>query len=60
MLAARAIRLPDGTHVTVSVGIAAGEPHAVAATLDSADRALLEAKIQGRDRVLTAEQLQPA
>jgi diguanylate cyclase (GGDEF)-like protein len=58
--AARAIALPDGTHVTVSVGIAAGDASAVTDTLSSADRALLEAKTQGRDRVLTAEQLQPA
>ena len=57
---ARAITLPDGAHVTVSVGIAAGDPRAVAETLDSADRARFEAKIQGRDRVFTAEQLQPA
>lgn len=57
---ARGITLPDGAHVTVSVGVAAGDPRAVVETLDCADRALFEAKIQGRDRVLTAEQLQPA
>ena len=58
--ATRAITLPDGAHVTVSVGVAAGDPRAVVETLDSADRALFEAKLQGRDRVLSAEQLQPA
>jgi diguanylate cyclase (GGDEF)-like protein len=57
---AHAITLPDGDHVTVSVGIAAGDPGTVVDTLDAADRALFEAKLQGRDRALTAEQLQPA
>lgn len=58
--AVHAIELPDGNHVTVSVGVAAGEPETVIDTLAVADRALLEAKTCGRDRVFSAEQLQPA
>ncbi len=58
--AAHAISLPDGNRVTVSVGVAAGEPVALVETLESADRAMLEAKTHGRDRVHAAAQLQPA
>jgi diguanylate cyclase (GGDEF)-like protein len=56
--AVRTIELPDGDHVTVSVGVAAGEPETVIDTLAVADRALLEAKTGGRDRVCIADQLQ--
>lgn len=58
--AVHTIELPDGNHVTVSVGVAAGEPETVVDTLAVADRALLEAKAGGRDRVFSADQLQPA
>ncbi len=52
--AARQIRLPDGQHVTVSVGVAASAKDDVGTTVESADRALYEAKDLGRDRVVTA------
>jgi diguanylate cyclase (GGDEF)-like protein len=48
--AARAITLPDGSHVTVSVGVAEGAASEVAGTLEVADRALYAAKSGGRDR----------
>jgi diguanylate cyclase (GGDEF)-like protein len=48
--AARSITLPDGSHVTVSVGVAEGAAGEVASTLEVADRALYAAKTGGRDR----------
>jgi diguanylate cyclase (GGDEF)-like protein len=52
--AARAIVLPDGKHITVSVGVADGEAEQVVSTLETADRALYAAKSGGRDRASTA------
>lgn len=51
--AAREVALPDGSHVTVSVGVASGEQIASTA-VESADQALLSAKAQGRDRAVEA------
>jgi diguanylate cyclase (GGDEF)-like protein len=48
--AMRAIQLPDGRNITVSVGVADGRAGDVAGTLESADRALYAAKAGGRDR----------
>jgi len=48
--AMRAILLPDGGHITVSVGVADGRAGDVAETLEIADRALYAAKASGRDR----------
>ena len=48
--AMRAILLPDGRHLTVSVGVADGRAADVAGTLETADRALYAAKAGGRDR----------
>src|SRR5690606_946806 len=48
--AAREIELPDGSHVTVSVGLAAASSTDVTVILDDADRALAEAKAAGRGR----------
>ncbi len=53
--AAREIELPDGSHVTVSVGVASGEQIASAA-VESADQALLSAKAHGRDRAVEASE----
>jgi diguanylate cyclase (GGDEF)-like protein len=52
--AARSITLPDGSHVTVSVGVAEGVASEVAGTLEVADRALYAAKSGGRDRSSTS------
>ncbi len=48
---AHTIELPDGDRVTVSVGVAAGEAASLQETFEWADRALLEAKVAGRDQV---------
>lgn len=52
--AARQIRLPDGQHVTVSVGVAASAKGNVGTAMEYADRALCEAKDLGRDQAVTA------
>jgi len=52
--AMRAILLPDGGHITVSVGVADGRAGDVAETLETADRALYAAKASGRDRATAA------
>ncbi|HEV2871137.1 MAG TPA: diguanylate cyclase [Actinomycetota bacterium] len=46
----------DGIHLTVSIGVACFPEHATAPEelLRAADEALYEAKLQGRDRVVTA------
>ena len=54
--AARQITLPDGQHVTVSVGIAASVKGDVGTAVESADHALFEAKDLGRDQMVTAAQ----
>jgi diguanylate cyclase (GGDEF)-like protein len=53
--AARTLELPDGSNVTVSVGVAEGGPTDVATTLATADRALYAAKADGRDRANAAD-----
>jgi diguanylate cyclase (GGDEF)-like protein len=52
--AARQIRLPDGDHVTVSVGVADSGHGDVGLAVKSADHALYEAKDLGRDQAVTA------
>jgi diguanylate cyclase (GGDEF)-like protein len=52
--AVRSIVLPDGRHITVSVGVADGQAGDVAGTLETADRALYAAKKGGRDRASSA------
>jgi diguanylate cyclase (GGDEF)-like protein len=52
--AAHAIELPDGDRLTVSVGLAAGQAASLQETFEWADRALLEAKVAGRDQVRRA------
>jgi diguanylate cyclase (GGDEF)-like protein len=52
--AARQIRLPDGEHVTVSVGVADSDHGDVGLAVKSADHALYEAKDLGRDQAVTA------
>lgn len=56
--AARQIQLPDGDHVTVSVGVAESTQDGLHAALESADQALFEAKGLGRDQAVTADQRQ--
>jgi diguanylate cyclase (GGDEF)-like protein len=52
--AARVIALPDSSHLTVSVGVADGGTDDIVRVVETADRALLEAKHNGRDCVVTA------
>ncbi len=60
--AVRAVGLPDGSHVTVSVGVSISDEGAVIDAIATADRALYEAKHLGRDRSVsaTARDLAPA
>lgn len=52
--AARDIELPNDSNITVSVGVADGETTDVTSIVESADRALYEAKQNGRDCAVTA------
>jgi diguanylate cyclase (GGDEF)-like protein len=52
--AAHEIDLPDDDRLTVSVGVAAGVVSSLQETFEWADRALLEAKVAGRDQVRSA------
>lgn len=52
---ARDLALPDGSNLTVSIGIAEGASEVVADTLQSADRALSSAKQSGCDRAVAAD-----
>ncbi|MDJ0771163.1 MAG: GGDEF domain-containing protein [Ilumatobacter sp.] len=52
--AARMITLPDGAHITVSVGVADAVAGAVTDAVQVADRALYAAKELGRDQVVSA------
>lgn len=54
--AARDIDLPNGAHVTVSVGIADSTGDELATTVDRADRALYLAKQRGRDCAVHADE----
>ena len=58
--AARQITLPDGQHITVSVGVADSTREDVHAAIKSADQALYEAKDLGRDQAVTANQTELA
>ena len=53
--AAREIKLPDGQHITVSVGIADSIEGDVGTAVETADQALYTAKDRGRDRAVTAD-----
>jgi diguanylate cyclase (GGDEF)-like protein len=55
--AAREITLPDGSSVTVSVGVANGSTADVTSTLELADQAMYTAKERGRDRSIVADSL---
>ncbi len=52
--AARGITLPDGSHLTVSVGVAHAKSCNASDSFQDADRALLMAKEAGRDRAVEA------
>ena len=54
--AARDVDLPNGAHVTVSVGIAGGVGNELADAIEHADRAVNLAKQQGRDRAVHANE----
>jgi diguanylate cyclase (GGDEF)-like protein len=56
--AMRMILLPDGRHITVSVGVAHGRSGDVADALETADRALYAAKANGRDRATAGDTLE--
>jgi len=53
--AAHQIKLPDGQHITVSVGVADSAREDVHTAIKSADRALYEAKDLGRDQAVAAD-----
>ena len=53
---ARSIELPNGAHVTVSVGVAGARGEALTAAMEHADRALYLAKQQGRDQAVHADE----
>ncbi len=52
--AARTVNLPNGAHVTVSVGVARTESSDVSDAVERADKALYRAKQQGRDQTVFA------
>jgi diguanylate cyclase (GGDEF)-like protein len=54
--AAREIPLPDGQHVTVSVGVACSTAGDIGTAMASADDALYRAKDLGRDQAVTADE----
>jgi len=59
--AAHDVELPNGSHITVSVGVADGAPSEVGHTLACADQAMMSAKHTGRDRVgQTGAMFEPA
>ena len=53
--AAHELTLPDGAHLTLSVGVAGTSDGRVADALHTADLAMLRAKETGRDRAIVAE-----
>jgi diguanylate cyclase (GGDEF)-like protein len=55
VVAARKIELPDGAHITVSIGVADTSTGDVVTAVESADQALFTAKQRGRDRAVTAD-----
>jgi diguanylate cyclase (GGDEF)-like protein len=55
--AARNITLPDGSNLTVSVGLSRDRGQTVTESCESADRALLAAKSGGRDQYVDAGEL---
>jgi diguanylate cyclase (GGDEF)-like protein len=57
VVAAHAIRLPDGSNLTVSVGVAHTDTSTASQSCQSADEALLAAKEHGRDRAVDAATL---
>jgi diguanylate cyclase (GGDEF)-like protein len=56
--AAREILLPDGSNLTVSVGVAHDDDASATKACESADRALLSAKSGGRDRLVDASTIE--
>ena len=48
---------PDGSHLTISVGVAHGEQTPASVSWEEADRALRAAKRAGRDRAVDAATL---
>lgn len=54
--AARELDLPNGAHITVSIGIAGADAHELPDAFEHADRALYAAKQRGRDRAVHADE----
>ena len=54
--AARTVELPDGRHVTVSVGVAGASRGDATGAIRRADRALYSAKELGRDRAVASDE----